>query len=97
MQIGRIWSEKRGPHLDGLKRIHHASIKAIHRLTSSPPRPARARDIGAPNSLTHPRAWPADETRPWGRVPCDGDSSEMCSGSEEGSHLRLIDCCITQL
>ena len=27
-----------------------------------------------------------------------GDTcSEMCSGSEEGSHVRLIDLCITQL
>ena len=23
--------------------------------------------------------------------------AEMCSGSEEGSYFRLIDCCVTQL
>jgi len=25
------------------------------------------------------------------------DLTEMCSGSEEGSYLRLVDLCITQL
>jgi len=30
-------------------------------------------------------------------VPCSLDSSRELSGSEEGSYVRLIDSCITQL
>jgi len=33
----------------------------------------------------------------WGAQSKNKGFTEMCSGSEEGSHLRLIDFCITQL
>ena len=32
-----------------------------------------------------------------GEIALDDDESVMCSGSEAGSYLRLIDSCITQL
>ena len=45
---------------------------------------------------------PAGEGRGIGEPPVEGVGvrgylTEMCSGSEAGSYLRLIDFCITQL